>query len=67
MKNKNQKLKNIISNYDKYDELNEDQLDNMIFEEAYLLDVYKKNMQNTSNKNNINWMRKMSNHTENNN
>ena len=45
MKNKNQKLKNIISNYDKYDELNEDQLDNMIFEEAYLLDVYKKNMQ----------------------
>lgn len=67
MRNKNQKLKNIISNYDKYDELNEDQLDNMIFEEAYLLDVYKKNMQNTSNKNNINWMRKMSNHTENNN
>ena len=67
MRNKNQKLKNIISNYDKYDELNEDQLDNMIFEEAYLLDVYKKNMRNTSNKNNINWMRKMSNHTENNN
>ena len=67
MRNKNQKLKNIISNYDKYDELNEDELDNMIFEEAYLLNIYKKNMQNTSNKNNINWMRKMSNHTENNN
>ena len=46
MRNKHQKLENIKSNCKKNDELNEDQLDNMIFEEAYLLDVYKKNMQN---------------------
>lgn len=67
MRNKHQKLENIKSNYKKNDELNEDQLDNMIFEEAYLLDVYKKNMQNASNKNNSNWMRKMTNHPKNNN